>query len=74
MLRNLRKIVDETDVQRAKEIYNEVEFAAQFSYRKGNRTLILRKPALIARKLRRIQNERPRFWDYPEDEEEENED
>jgi hypothetical protein len=69
-LKNVRKVVDDADAHRAREIYTEAEFAANFSYRKGNRTLILRKSNLIARKLRKLQEEVPRFWDYPEDEEE----
>jgi hypothetical protein len=69
-LKNVRKVVDDADAHRAREIYTREEFAANFSYRKGNKTLILRKSNLIARKLRKLQEEAPRFWDYPEDEEE----
>jgi hypothetical protein len=70
LLKNLRQTVDQADAERVRQIYSEPEFSSLFCYRKGNKTKVLVKPALIARKLRNLEG-KPRFWDYPDEEENE---
>lgn len=69
MLRQLKRNVDAEDVDRARDKYGFGEaFAQQFSYRKGNKMLLLKNPAHIAWRFRKIENN-PQFWDYAEEEE-----
>ena len=69
MLRQMKRLVDATDADRARDIYRTPdEFVMHFSYRKGNKILPLKNSTHIARKLRKIEGN-PRFWDHPDEEE-----
>jgi hypothetical protein len=71
MLKLTKKMTDEADVARAKDKYKSPqEFAEHFSYRKGSKSVVLKKPAHIARKFRELEGS-PAFWDYVDDAEEE---
>jgi hypothetical protein len=64
MLKTTKRITDDADAARAREKYRtQQEFAQCFSYRKGSKTVVLKKPAHIARKLRELEGS-PAFWDY----------
>ena len=66
-LRMHKKDIDFQDAAAAKEKYNSVEaFAEHFSYRKGNKQILFKNPAYIARQFRKLEGS-PRFWDYIEE-------
>ena len=67
MLKVTTRVTDDAGVERARSKYRSAkEFAKHFSYRKGSKTLVLKKGATIARKLREIE-EAPAFWDYADE-------
>lgn len=67
-LKNTKKEVDIWDAQRAKRLYQDPKvFAEHFSYRKGNKLVLLKSTSHIARQLRKIEGN-PRFWDYVDEE------
>lgn len=70
-LRQQRQNADVEDAAKARIQYNTAEtFAKHFSYRKGNRQILLTSTTTIARQFRKMNN-RPRYWDLIAEEEEE---
>ena len=60
-LRMNKKDIDLADVAMAKRKYNDAEtFAKHFSYRKGNKQILFKSSAHIARQFRRLEKA-PRF-------------
>jgi hypothetical protein len=69
-LKNQKKEIDSFDAAVAREKHRSIDaFTEHFSYRKGNKMILFKKDAHIARQLRRLQGS-PRFWDYIEEDEE----
>jgi hypothetical protein len=69
-LRLHKKDIDLEDAALAKRKYGSIEaFAEYFSYRKGNKRILYKSPAHIARQFRKLEGS-PRFWDYIEEDEE----
>jgi hypothetical protein len=65
-----KKDIDFADAAMAKRKYSDTEaFAEHFSYRKGNKRMLFKSLAHIARQYRRLEGA-PRFWDYIEEDEE----
>jgi hypothetical protein len=67
-LKKFKKFTDIGDAEEAKETYSKEEFEKNFSYRKGKKTVLMTNPFHVARQFRKLK-ETPRFWDYPEEEE-----
>jgi hypothetical protein len=73
-LKQFKKDTDHWDTQRAKEEYADPEvYAVHFSYRKGTKLMLFKNEVHIARKFRKLEGN-PRFWDYEEEEDCEEED
>ena len=73
-MKDLKKDTDLFDSQRAKAEYADLKvYTTLFSYRKGAKLVPLKKVGHIARKFRKLEGH-PRFWDYEEEEECEEED
>lgn len=74
MLRELKKTADRTDADMAyTEFPDQTEFMKHFSYRKGAKIYPLKNIAYVARLYRKLKGH-PRFWDFEEElEEDENE-
>jgi len=67
-LKRLKQLVDEADTLKAKIAYDGDEWNAHFSYRKGSKLVPLKAEAQIARRFRAMKD-RPKFWDYVEEDE-----
>ena len=71
-MRKQRQTTDELDAEKAKMQYNTPDlFAQHFSYRKGNKQIVLTTNSSIARQYRKI-NKEYQYWDSFEEEEEAN--
>jgi hypothetical protein len=67
ILKKTKKEVDIFDSVRATHLYKDPKaFAEHFSYRKGNKLILLKNPSHIARQLRKMEG-CPRFWDYADE-------
>lgn len=62
VLRQMRSDQDREDAEAAKTEYKGAQFSSLFSYRKGGRQFVMKKPQDIARLYRRLKK-RPVYWD-----------
>ena len=58
-LRREKIIRDQRDTLRARCIYSATEFERLFTYTKNGRSFLMRKPEVIARHFRKLQNRNP---------------